>query len=344
MTSSFSERHLVGESVHSSSVVEIVTGDYDYVLLASSWDQRCIAIASSSMTADTIQLFLPTNHGTNGLRDLHDPILKSFALERADQCDSFEDDSEELDRVFGRIASKISDVRKRLDRPIRMLVDLSACPRFFTLGAIALGLNANVAHTIDVLYAEGQYGEVLSSSAAAPPSGLRAWEPVAVPGLEGDWFPGRRRHFLVSVGFDGAQIARVVDRWDPDALSVVFPAPGVVPGYEERTRDANAGWMNHLGVGTRAEVVASPADAISVWRELSQSTKIDESRDNVYGVLAGPKPHALGLALYSLSREAPAVLYLRPMRHEERQIAPLGKFWRYRIRDRSVVYSATAPA
>jgi hypothetical protein len=280
---------------------------------------------------------LPRNVGSGVLRGEHDAVLAEFIHEAAEMSEIVDEHSEDVERVFARVEDGIAGLRKQLDRPIRMLVDLSAMTRFVSLGAVAMALNDSIAEYVDVFYAEAFYGDVLGESRVPILDQRAAWEAVAVPRLEGDWYPSNLRHFLVSVGFEAAQVARLVERWDPDRISVLFPSPSVDAEYEAHTKSANRRWMAQCEVGTDATIYASGADAVAVWSVLSGSARIDPARDNMYCLLCGSKPQALALALYALARERPAVMYVRPTVHVEKEISASGYYWRYRLRDRTVI-------
>jgi hypothetical protein len=333
----FHDRHLSGRSTRSSQVSDLVAPMYDYILLGSSWDKRCLSLTTANIRGTLVQLFVPRNRGVGDLRQAHDDVLSAFAAAAGSSVDIVTGGSEELEDVFHQIEQGILDLRKDLDRPLRMLVDLSAMPRYFSLGALALGLDENVAESVDVFYAEGTYGQVVDRTLVEIPEYTASWEAVAVPRLEGDWYPSHQRHFVVSVGFEAAKVARLAERWDPDVISVLFPSPGIKPEYETEAGNNNAAWMAQFGVGESDRILAPPADAIAVWSLLSRSERIDSYRDNVYCLLCGTKPHALGMALYSLSRERPAVMYVRPTMHEQKDISPNGTYWCYSLTDRTVM-------
>jgi hypothetical protein len=225
-----------------------------------------------------------------------------------------------------------------------MLIDMSAMPRFFTLGATALGLNENVAEYVDVLYSEATYGKSFDLEPVAIPEHVGGWEALAVPRLEGDWYPGSSRHFLVSVGFEANKVARLADRWDPDIISVLFPRPGTGPDHEERALRANADWIRQFDVPESRILDCSPSDAVLAWKTIARHLDVNVGSENVYCLLCGPKPHALGMALFAMSRERPAVMYVRPTLHEEKDISPNGTFWRYRLRDRTLLAPSAKPA
>jgi hypothetical protein len=332
----FDDRHLSGVSRRSDQLTGLLETSYDYLLLGSSWDERCLALTAAPLKIGVAQLFLPSNVGVTGLRAQHDSMISTFIKDAAGRVDLIQESSEKLEKVYGRIAEEIRGLRKELDRPLRVLIDLSAIARFYSLGALAIALNDNVAQFVDVFYAEALYGDVVGTPTAVTPQHHGAyWEAVAVPGLEGDWFPSNPRHFLVSVGFDAAPVPRLAERWDPDFVSVLYPRPGLTPEYESRTVAANGLWVDQLGVDTAVD--ASAVDAVAVWAKLASAPGLDSTKDNLYALLCGSKPQALGLALFSLSKERPAVMYVRPTVHEEKRISPNGFYWNFRIHDRTLI-------
>lgn len=334
---SFDDRHLSAASEVGTSFDGLLESRYDYVLTGSSWDQRCLALSSADITSSVTQVLLPRNRGWSDLRSKHDEILSDYWRSHADHLDIIEEESEALEAVFSRIEGAISTLRKAADQPLSMLIDLSAMPRYFTLGAVAIGLNNAVAGRVDVVYAEGIYGPLRGQSQVEIPEHPGSWEAVAIPGLEGDWYPNHDRHFLVSVGFESTKVARLADRWDPDVISVLFPRPGTDPNYEQEAEKANSMWLKQFGVSSDRIIDCSPSDAVRTWATLSTAEGVDAESENVYCLLCGPKPHALGVSLYSLARERPAVMYVRPTVHEEKEIRPNGRYWIYRVRDRTLV-------
>ena len=335
-TTHYHDRHLSAESICTRDLAGALEARYDVIFLGSSWDSRCLTLEATQLQATRVVLFLPKNKGTSGRRAHHDARLTGWAA-GVGELVVVEDDSEELARVHDALVRELDEVRKLADRPIRVLIDLSAMTRYFTLGLVANCLNDSVASLVDVVYAEGLYNDV--PAAAAPPAmdTSALWDAVGIPMLEGDWFPTHGRHFLVSAGFEGSAVARLADRWDPDSVAVLLPIPGVEPEYDSRVRAANETWMRHVDVAGEDVWESPAADALAAWRLLAEAERLDAPGRNIYCLLNGSKPHALGLTLYALARGTPAVLYVRPTRHRERDITSTGDFWRYRLRDRTLI-------
>lgn len=338
----FHDRHLSGESESATTAGDVVKRNYDYVLTGTSWDERCTVLTDASVSAHMVQVIRPSNLGSSGLRPEHDVQIEDWARRTSEEVRFVDGASEDVDAAFDAVQEAILTLRKELDRPLDILVDLSATVRYVTLGLVALALNDEVARSVDVFYAEALYRDLPSSDGAEVKEST--WQAMAVPGLEGDWFPSRARHFLVSAGFHAERAARLAERWDPNRVSVLLPRPALTDEYEERTSRANSAWMQRFNVTEDDSIDAPPTDAITTWSRLASSALLETDSENIYCLLCGSKPHALALTLWALARQTPAVLYVRPDVHREQSATLTGKVWIYRLRDRSILsQSATAP-
>ena len=332
----FDDGHLSGESLSGGDPNDLVDEDYDYILMGTSWDERCLTLTRCTIKAARIQVFRPANRGSGELRARHDAAIGAWAHASTEHVDWVDQPSEELELGFSRIREGLLEARRELDRPLRVLVDLSATARYFTLAAVAIGLNEGVAEYVDVMYADGEYGDIISETESSIDNDAAStWETFAIPSLEGDWYPTRRRHFLISVGFSGDQAARITERADPDAVTVLMPMPGLRPEYEVLASKNNEPWMQRYGVDANQIVDAPPSDAIGTWRAIAEAAAVNPLTDNVFCLLTGTKPHALALSLWAMARTTPAVLYVRPSTHQEGIVRPAGRYWRYRLWDRS---------
>lgn len=340
----FNDRHLSGEALCGSSADEILSEAYDYVLMGSSWDERSIALTNSKLRAGVIQVLRPSNRGHSGRRAEHDAAIESWATQASTEVDFIDGDSEDVESAFQAIQDRVLALRKELNRPINVLVDLSATVRYLTLGLVALALNDGVGEVVDVFYAEALYEGSPSDRPTEEESEHGTWDALAVPGLEGDWYPGRARHFLVSAGFHAERAARLAERWDPNRVSVLLPRPALTPEYEQRTFDANVPWMNRFDVAEEDSVEGPPTDAISTWRKLASAPILSPERENIYCLLCGSKPHALALTVWALARQTPAALYVKPTTHREQSVQLTGTVWVYRLWDRTLLSHSTAPA
>lgn len=339
--STFDDHHLSGESERGTTSDELLKGNYDYVLAGSSWDERSIVITGGSIRAETIQVIRPRNAGSSGRRADHDRQLAQWAAQSATKVLFVDGASEDVESSFSSVQEAVLQLRKELDRPLDILIDLSASVRYVTLGLVAMALNDGIASSVDVFYAEALYrGETGVESEHE----VESWEALAVPGLEGDWYPSRPRHFLVSAGFHAERAARLAERWDPNQVSVLLPRPALTEDYERRTTRANSAWMQRFNVTDEDSIDAPPTDAITTWSRLASSPMLNADSENIYCLLCGSKPHALALTLWALARQTPAVLYVKPDHHREQSVELTGNVWIYRLRDRTALtQSGRAP-
>jgi len=84
-------------------------------------------------------------------------------------------------------------------------------------------------------------------------------------------------------------------------------------------------------------IAARAGDAIEAWRKMAERPPDNFSRENSCYLCRGTKPHALALGLRALSLGTPTVLYNVPERHKVVDVKPAGHFWRYDIRDLSIL-------
>ena len=83
----FRQGYLSGWSHRADRPEDLLNGDYDLLVLASSWDRRCMCIAqASNLRAARGILFLFFTRDDLGLRDQHDRALQAFAANQCAEC------------------------------------------------------------------------------------------------------------------------------------------------------------------------------------------------------------------------------------------------------------------
>jgi hypothetical protein len=277
---------------------------------------------------------LLSHRDTRGLRDAHDPRIIAFCKAIARNTVELRADSLDPEALWQAVFSEVVHVRDELGVPLRILIDASTCPRYVSLGLVATCLKEGLAKQVDLSYAEGKYPEPSTDRQGikrevAFTSGT--WRAVAVPGLEGLFDPGKKRFYLVSVGFEGWKTLRVVSRADPDRVSVLMPSPGVIEGYEKRSMINNQDLIARYKIPEEQIARAPAGDAIAAWKALDHCQLERPDQENSFFLCCGTKAHSLGLTLRAAVRPGPAVLYYRPEDHVVVDIAAAGVFWRYEI-------------
>lgn len=163
------------------------------------------------------------------------------------------------------------------------------------------------------------------------------WRIVPILGLEGSHDVGLKKHYLVSVGFEGQKTLRAVNQEDPDRISLLYPSPAFRPEYEGVTIEHNREIIERYAVPNDQIFRARAGDAIEVWKSLTSGDACHSGTDNTFYLCCGTKAHALGMALSAITKRKPSVLYILPDMHSVQKITPSGTYWRYDIFDLSII-------
>lgn len=333
------DKYLLGESYKRDSVNEIVNGSYDLIILTSSWDSRCTSIPTdekvSIKSEHGIFINLP-NRDSKGLRDKHDQIIKQYMnkLLKA-QFNELSFEKRENEKNLDLLLNKIFDLYNKKKRPLNILIDISTCPRYYSLATIAVCIKKGILNKFTVFYAEGEYP-------LPPKRDIRNyefkegdWENIVIPFLEGPEDIGKNRYYLVDVGFEGTKTMRAATNYEPDRISIVFPIPGVKKEYERITKKVNKRLKEYYNVPDKQIINATAGDAIEVWKKLDEHHLERDSSESTYYLCCGTKAHSLGLALRAICLGYPSVMYSMPEGYNVTETKPLGIYWKYEIYDLS---------
>ena len=222
-------------------------------------------------------------------------------------------------------------------RSLRIFIDLSACPRFLSIGLMSQAILLGVAHKVTLFYAEGDYPEEKSEADEHELFTVGTWDALPIPGLEGSWDPDKKQYYMVSVGFEGSKTLRLLSRDVPDKVAILFPDPGVKPEYVQRTMLRNKSLIQRFHVPDDRIIRSNAGDAIEAWMRLNLSPEEKPREHNVYYVCCGTKSHSVALALRALVLRYPALLYIVPDHHKVVDVAELGIYWRFDLKDMSSV-------
>lgn len=337
----FDHLFLTAKSTSSTDAERLWHGNYDAGLFVPSWDSRCLAVTKTPhLRIDNSLTILFSGKDAEGRRDSNERILSSWLRSWSADLSEVTGASSNLDSVFEEAVTWLAEVWAKKGRPIRLLIDFSTCPRYYALGLLAMGLKNGILSSATILYSEGQYKSIQGDGnfKGSPEILTRGrWETVSIPFLNGEVDPGKDKYFLMSVGFEGAKTMRVVEREDPDRISILLPKPGVLPGYDEIARIRNRELIECYAVPPKEIVHAPAGDAVRTWANLTRRKLERVERENAYYLCFGPKPHALALALRALTLGYPTVVYKVPEAYRHAEVVSTGKFWRYDIEDRTAL-------
>jgi hypothetical protein len=325
---------LRAESCSSEDVRDFWSGNYDVLVIASSWDSRCMALSQcGGLRASLAVLLLYDAMDDQGLREAHDEGLKSYLACVAETVEEVRGQATNVYLTWRTIMETVIGAARAKGRPLNVACDITTIPRYVSCGLLAAGFRLGIVRQFEALYSEGTYpsaspGEVVFKSGR--------WETLNVPFLGGEAEAGNETLLVVSLGFEGAQTYRSVARLDPDQLAVLIPDPGVRPSYPARTLRQNRQLLSDYNVERSARLRAHAGDAIAAWQALSVAAAKCETRTSTLYLPTGTKPHALGMALHCLETSGPTLLYNRPRQHRIVSIEPTGTHWSYQIVDLSM--------
>jgi len=321
---------LLGESFRSDRVEDLVCGDFDLAILASSWDKRSVCIADATDCRVDQWIHLTFEHQDSyGWQELHRQQVHEFIARTGKGGYQCLVDSLDVNGSWSTLWQAISEVYRSKGHPLRVLLDLSVCPRYLALASCAMLLARGMIETVSVFYAEGIYpvdGQHELLFTGGP------WTPLGVPGLVNVVQPDAGRLYVVALGFEGDMTLRTVARGDPDRVSVLFPDPGTQPEYLQHTLSANKALIDSYLVPESQTIRAPAGDAIGAWRALSEAA-VERDTENVSYLCCGTKPHALGVALRCIAKGKGTVLYCRPEDHRVVETKPSGVYWRFDLQD-----------
>lgn len=329
---SHSAGFISGRATSATSPASLYAGEYDLAVVVSSWDKRSVCISEArTLKAQMGLLILFSLRDSQGLRDEHDSVLKSFINGACAEVQIIEGNSIALQEIWGQLLTACVKLRRAIGRPLSILIDGSACPRYYLLGLAATALGTGMAATVTVTYAEGLYPVNLEGGPEDIVFTQGHWKLVAIPGLEGRYSPGLKRFFLVSIGFEGWKTMRAVTRADPDRVSILHASPGTNEAYGERAKHDNADLIEYYRIPCDQILSAPAGNAIAAWKALTLGSVERPTLENSYFLCSGTKPHSLALALRAMSIRTPAVLYNLPEAHQVLPIKPNGTYWRFDI-------------
>jgi hypothetical protein len=332
----FRNGYLRVESMRDIRFPSVLTGHYDLGLFTASWDRRCLSILQAEAIDINHSVVLCfAKHDEFGFQKNNEGVLCDHLRSIGSVVHRIEDVSEDVEREWQKLWRTITQFVATA-KPRRCLVDLSTCPRYYSLGLIAGLISTSMSSEISVLYTEGEYDKAAyQEDLTDVPFSLGRWSNLPIPFLHGEINPSRRRHYIVSVGFEGIKTARVLSRDDPERITIIYPIPGVLPEYDEEVRRRNADIVERFKIPSDQILSVAAGEAVAVWRELARASQSWERDEDLYFLCCGTKAHSLGMALHTLLARTPTVLYNVPDRHSFVDVEPSGHFAVFSICDLS---------
>ena len=244
---------------------EAPNGHFDLVVVTSSWDERALVLPSLPLAMDLAIVITFENEGSSGRRVAHDSAILEWASANATRVLRVHGSSASILEMWSDLAGHVMEQRTAKARPLRVLFDLSTCPRLLALAMLQACIGTGVASEAVFTYAEAQYPAENRRIDRYELFTDGRWETLAVPGLVGAYDPSLPRNYVVAVGFEGSKTRRVVTRADPDGVTVLFPDPAVEPEYAQRTLVNNTPMFDEWGIEEADLLRAGAADTVGAW-------------------------------------------------------------------------------
>ncbi|MBS0202019.1 MAG: hypothetical protein JSS49_03905 [Planctomycetes bacterium] len=328
-------------STRSTAPSDATLGTCDVLVLVPSPQERGCKIAESGSSATEKVVMLGSVDTVSA--------LDSNASECSDESrlSEFSRSAKHVENLSasGRADSSTLEALKRaivelfggLRRPLHVGIDLTCCPIYYCLGLMAFLFNNGIARRLSLFYAEGEYPEVNGHEECHELFTAGEWEAVAIPGLQNPWIPRRSRLYLVSVGFEGYKTLRLFERREPDRIVVLFPDPGVLPDYVDRTYKQNKLLLDRFSINEGSIIRANAADAVAAWKALTERNAENFIDNTVEYLCCGTKPHSLAIGLRSLCTKHGVVSDIVAEEQLSPNVKASGVYWRYDIVDLSAI-------
>lgn len=330
----FRHNFVLARSTLSDAPENIVTGHFNLALFAPSWDHRCESIiAADGISIETSIVLRFAAKDDFGFQLRHEAAIDKFLASHSTVVSNIEGDAANLADMWSALWRESTIIADQNEGPLRVLVDLSTCPRFYSLGLIAGMLQFGLAASVTVFYAEGRYNKGGAPLPIDYSFTTGTWSSTPIPFMRGWPDALKRKSYIVSVGFEGAKTARVLAREDPDRIALLFPDPGAQPLYSDETWQRNKEIIDHFRIPEDRVIRAAAGDGIAAWKALTVANLERPDDESNYYLCSGTKPHALGMTLRAICLGYSTVLYNLPERYNFLEVNPSGIFWTYEIRD-----------
>ncbi|WP_265517937.1 hypothetical protein [Nitratireductor luteus] len=228
-----------------------------------------------------------------------------------------------------------------LGRPLKILIDISCIPKSYLLFLVGLGFTRDYFACLDCVYAAGQYDLIRDHVVNGAPAivGPRAlvslgdWRSTLIPYLTAaEYLPGSS-DLIVAMGGEFGLSLPFIERVEPGRLDLIFieeTAPSDDRPMLESERLALKG-LTSAPNATRGDY--SLLDVISVANRAVNFSRAGPSAGTTAMAL-GSKPHALALAVASLSEAKMNVITRVPGSYTAIDVKPTGRMLFAQIEDR----------
>lgn len=325
-----SERKSFGIHARSyRSVADEIEQEFSLGIFFGSYESRGLEssrlLRKKSCESSIIVFFKEMDN--KGLREKYDKIL--YAQVR--DCSITEPipiEEKSIVNIEGILKDILARIPKSSFAPDkRWFVDTSVSPKPYFLGLLG-NLRQRIESPQLVLFnSTGHYEKVLDPREAF--SFTEGFEEYLwIPWLWGRRNPRLPWTYVFLLGFEGDRSYGTYERFEPEYIKALISKPGYRPNYPREVEERNRQFLEEA---CPQIVYADAADAVESWSRIDESLEKDRQKTNICIVPLGPKPHALGGCLSSLTDGVPALLYLMPRSFKVRDIPRGDYIWKYEL-------------
>lgn len=321
--------------------------EVDVVFAVSSWEPRCLAIRDLGVGKARVGIWLQfLEMGELGNRQDHDSKLGDWIATKCESVIPIEGVSAvDEQRMFPALRRAIADANRVLGRPVKVLVDVSCCPKAYILFIIGFALNSGCVSDLHLFYAQAFYSKETTDALLSGRQERKSyrftegeWRGVEIPYLLGLENEGRRC-LLVALGFEGRKVRKFLRAYDPDVLRTIICNPGFKEEYTRAAEKENKALMQEWDIKAGNVAKFAAGDMVSVFRHAYLWGCELSGHESAFFAGLGTKAHAIGLGLAGLVLGNIAVIARMPERFVEKKSEPDGVGWLYSIRDLSALPS-----
>lgn len=282
-------------------------------------------LTSKSCRYSIIVLF--DEKDTLGLRDKYDLVLQAQVADCSENKPELVcGEKRNVMATLKQILDKIPESAYGLDK--RWFVDIVGAPKPHYLCLLGHMRRLVKSPKLTLFHPSGNYEKVTPGKEAFSfTSGLDRY--MWIPYFWGRPDPTLPYTFVFLLGFEGHRSYEIYDRFEPRYVKALISEPGYTEKYVLIAKKENEVFIREA----EPEIIfAHAADPVETWKKLHDSFCREEKQSNLCIVPLGPKPHALGGALFALTNNSAGVLYLMPRTFKFKDTHRGEFIWRYEIR------------
>lgn len=316
--------------------------NYDLRITALSWESRATA-ATACLTGDLPDFSVIKFQSRSP--EIEAKKLHTFAT--IQQLGSIKetlelDPSTATQDNFGKLEVWIREKYVAAGRPLRILIDITCIPKSYLLFLVGLGFTRDYFACFDCVYAAGRYeldkdaAPITGAPAIGGPRALVSlgdWRSTLIPYLTAaQYLPGSSDLFVAMGGEFGLSLP-FIERVEPGRLDLVFIAETAPSDDRPMLASERSALQGLISAPNATREDLSLHDVIGVAKRAVAFSRAGPSVTTTAMAL-GSKPHALALAIASLSEAKMNVITRVPGAYTAIDVKPTGRMVFVQIEDR----------